>query len=593
MKKTTIKLQLFKRLLVLLFLMGLIAVSGIIVTIVLKKSSNRIVFEYIELNAVQELRLSFNKTFIPAYNYLHYHDEQHLQLFRSKIDSTHWHLENCRNILSERHSKGHIEEFEEFLAYFEHVVIESANSDIDLRENRELIPLLENVIDNATEQVEHILFETKHEIDEYIKKNTTAVYHSTVTIIVLSIVVIILGFFIGSLFVGQIVGPLKLLSSYTKEVAKGNWEVQVPVISKNELDDLAVAFNRMVRRLRLTTVSRDLFDNVLSSMQELLIVTDVEGKILMANNASNECLEYKNNEISGMDIKAVFSNEYSQNVVSSEYLIPIKNKDSFFVSKSGKKIPVLFSCSVLFDKESKIKGYVFTASDISEKLEVEKKIEEIRRKTIININDAQEKERLRIAKDLHDGLGQMLTGISYYIENYFRDKFEGNEEFENHLNNIQNQIDSSIKETKNIAYNLIPMQLKDFGLSAALKNLVARLNMQQKTKFEFYDFNFNSRLDEKLEKALYRIVQESANNILKHSEANVANIQLIKHDKSVSLTIFDDGKGFDYEKTINKPHKMGIGLSSVIERVSSFNGFVNVNSSSDSGTEILIEIPID
>lgn len=595
MKKrmTTIKAQLFKRLLVLLFLIVLIAISGIVVTMVLKKSSNRIVFEYIELNAVQELRLSFNKTFIPAYNYLHYHDEQHLEQFKSKIDSTHWHLENCKQILSNRHSKELLTDFEEFLSYFEHVVIESANSDIDLSQNRELIPMLENVIEGATGMVENILFETKHEIDEFIKMNATAVSHSTATILILSIVVIVLGFFIGSLFVSQMVRQINLLSLYTKEIESGNWEVVAPSNSNKELDDLSKAFNSMVNNLRFTTVSRDLFNNILSSMQELIIVADVNHKVIMCNNATYNCLGYKQGDIQGESISKVISgfDNIIRNCAVNCNCTGID--DTFYIHKSGNLIPVMMSCSVLYDKNKAISGFVFAAFDITEKIETQKRLEAARRKTMININESQEKERLRIAKDLHDGLGQMLTGISYYIENYFIEKFGKEKEFLVHLNNIQNQLDAAIKESKNIAYNLIPMQLKDFGLSAAINNLVDRLNVQQKTKFEFSYFNFESRINEKLEKVLFRIVQEISNNIIKHAKAETANIQLIKHEKTISLIIFDDGIGFDYVGTIQNPTKKGIGLSSIQERVISFNGFLNVSSGAGQGTEFLIEIPID
>ncbi len=592
MKKTTLRVQLFKRLFILLFLMALIAISGIVVTNILKKTSARIAFEYIELNAVQELRLSFNKTFIPAYNYLLYHDEQEIKLFKSRMDSTHWHLENCKKILANRHSKELLLDFEEFLSYFEHVVIESVNSDIDLMKNRELIPLLEGVIDNATKIVEHILFETKHEIDEFIVMNSTAVSHSTKTIIFLSIIFILLGFIAGSLFVRQIVRPLKKLVLYTKEVANGNWEIQSITNQNNELDDLSEAFNQMVNDLQLTTVSRDLFNNILTGMQELIVVTDVDGKIVMVNNSATVLLGYHENELTGKPVQILFQEKlaYTESNLLRK-LNEIKNKGSEYVTSSGGKIPIYLSHGALHSKNSEFAGFVLVATDITEKLAVDKKLELIRRRTTIDLNDAQEKERLRIAKELHDGLGQMLTGIYYYIENYFRDKFESDHELSIHLNNIQNQLDASIKETKNIAYNLIPMQLKDFGLSAAITNLVDRLNVQQKTKFEFSEFNFQARLDEKLEIALYRIIQEASNNIVKHARAKSAQIQLIRHDDSVSIIIIDDGIGFDFANINHGLKKQGIGLSSIQERVTSFDGFLNITSNFGSGTEILIEIP--
>jgi PAS domain S-box-containing protein len=590
MAKTTLKIQLFKRLFLLMILMALIAVSGIVVTSVLKKTSNRIVFEYIELNAVQELRLAFNKTFIPAYNYLIYHETDELEHFKARLDSTHWHLEHCRTILSKTHSRDLLANFEQSLNYFEHMVVETGTVNFDVMENRKLIPLLDDLIDHATEMIEVIIHETKHEIDEYIILNATAVKHSSATIIILSVLVILLGFIIGSLFVRQIVQPLKKLVLTTHEVAGGNLEVEVLADSDNELDELADSFNHMVNTLRLTTVSRNLFNNILSNMQELLVVIDNAGEIVLVNNATNKMLGYNNEELKGKPVDILFQDDGFFKKDSMLKIISSKNIESEYVTKSGSKIPIFLSYTELGGITSETSGFIMVASDISEKKNIERNIELNRRKTIVDLNDAQEKERLRIAKDLHDGLGQMLTGISYYIENNFSEQFKSDDVYSKKIETIQSQIDATIRESKIIAYDLIPMQLKDFGLSAAISNLVERLNIQQKTRFGFSEFNITARLDEKLEKVLFRIVQEATNNIVKHAKAATAQIQLINHDKSVSLIIVDDGIGFDFNRVIHDYKKKGLGLTSIQERVDSFNGFLNVTSSSGNGTEILIEI---
>ena len=89
--------------------------------------------------------------------------------------------------------------------------------------------------------------------------------------------------------------------------------------------------------------------------------------------------------------------------------------------------------------------------------------------------------------------------------------------------------------------------LKDFGLIPAVKYLVSQINDQKNINIEFNSFNYKSRIDKKMEKALYRIVQEALNNIVKHSNANNANIQIVRHPKSVIMIIDDNGVGFDPE----------------------------------------------
>ncbi|MCK5699998.1 MAG: sensor histidine kinase, partial [Cyclobacteriaceae bacterium] len=209
---------------------------------------------------------------------------------------------------------------------------------------------------------------------------------------------------------------------------------------------------------------------------------------------------------------------------------------------------------------------------------------------IILINDAQEEERIRIAMDLHDGMGQMLTAISYAIQDLFPEE-DLRDTKRKDVIKIQQQIDDAIKEAKSIAQDLIPIVLKDFGLIAAIENLIRKANELEKTKFTFNAFDFNERIDPKLEKALYRICQETVNNIIKHASAENATYQIFRQNNGIVLVIEDDGLGFDPEYKDQNIQKPGIGLISIKERVQAFEGTFILNSTPSSGTEIIIEIP--
>lgn len=218
----------------------------------------------------------------------------------------------------------------------------------------------------------------------------------------------------------------------------------------------------------------------------------------------------------------------------------------------------------------------------------EKEIQDINDKQISAIIDAQEKERKRVAGDLHDGLIQTLTTIAHRTKTEIENN-KHDQQTEQTLNEIKILIDDVIIETRNIAYRIIPPLLKEFGLIPALKNLCEQIKISFKINVIFQEYELKKRLEENLELALYRIAQEALNNVVKYAQASEVLIQLIHHSNSIVLIIEDNGKGFD---TLNETKWNGIGLINIQERVKAFQGSVSINSSKDFGTEIMVEIPM-
>ena len=211
--------------------------------------------------------------------------------------------------------------------------------------------------------------------------------------------------------------------------------------------------------------------------------------------------------------------------------------------------------------------------------EIEKKETELRQINdahIASIIDAQEKERQRIATDLHDSLIQTLTAVSYKMETAVTDKS---------FQEVKLLLNNAIIETRNIAHNISPPLLKEFGLIPAIKSLSEQIMEQSEITITFQAYKFTDHLKKNLELALYRITQEALRNIQKHAEAKHVKVQLIQHPDSIVLIIEDDGKGFDISKG------KGMGLMNIQERATAFNGHLIINSSSEMGTEIIVEIP--
>lgn len=189
-------------------------------------------------------------------------------------------------------------------------------------------------------------------------------------------------------------------------------------------------------------------------------------------------------------------------------------------------------------------------------------------------------ERVRLSKDLHDGIGGMLSATKLKIAN-----MKGNltipEEHVETFNMALNMLDNSIRELRRVAHNLMPESLMKYGLNPALQDFC---NSLENVQYHFY--GSDRRLDEKFETSVYRIVQELVTNAVKHSGAEQINVQLIVEEDRVSIVVQDNGKGFDAE--VVKHSKSG-GLQNIRFRVTSFNGHLDISSKPGSGTEITIE----
>ena len=589
--------RLSKKFTLLILFIILIGIAGLISIRVLNTTSEKIVFEYIELDAVHDLRDSFNKTITPAYNYLLFHKESDLKDFHTKLDSARKTLNYCNKLLSISHNKALFSGFDNYLNRFEHIITKSHIIGVNTSNHQNLVEQINLMLVLVDKEIESLLKETKHEIDEYIEINSTAAIHCSITIITLLLLITVLGYMSVLKFIKRITRPLKELVQSTKRISGGDLSARTYMKTNDELEILGDSFNLMVGDLKKTTVSKNYLNNILKSMSESIIVTDTNGLINLSNTASQNLLHYTKDELIGTHINQILIGKEDKLIDFSVATLCEKecdcNKERIYLDKNKDEIPVLFSCSTLKNKAGELVGVVYVARDIRQQKEMSNQIERIRKKHLIDINEAQEKERLRIARDIHDGLGVILTGISYYLDNNFPPDLKKNCELDQHINTIQDKIDEAINESKSIAHDLVPILLKDFGLAVAIENLTDELNKQYTGLFKFTKFNINTRLDEKIENVLYRIVQETTNNILKHAHANETNIQLIMNEGFVSLIIVDDGVGFDYEAKIKETANRGIGLISMRERIAAFDGLFSLSSETGNGTEVLIEIPLN
>lgn len=196
----------------------------------------------------------------------------------------------------------------------------------------------------------------------------------------------------------------------------------------------------------------------------------------------------------------------------------------------------------------------------------------------------EEKERKRVAQDLHDGLGGILAGIKMNLS-----KITGKQEnVGDVLVEIQDKVDYSLVELRRIARNMMPESLIKFGLDTALRDL-CELYRTPTTQIEYLSFQVENTIPQQNQLLIYRVVQELLSNAIKHSGATNVLVQCSQNGNTFFLTVEDNGKGFNKELLFEKP---GMGFGNIKNRVAYLNGTLEINSTPKEGTIINIELDV-
>jgi signal transduction histidine kinase len=213
--------------------------------------------------------------------------------------------------------------------------------------------------------------------------------------------------------------------------------------------------------------------------------------------------------------------------------------------------------------------------------------ERVARETVDAILEAQEAERSRIARELHDETGSALTGVLLGLGAI--DAAATLPEARQASTALRETARSTLENVGRLAFALRPSALDEFGLVPALTDLGSRLGEQGGPKVELeVDLPDGARLPAKVETAVFRITQEALTNVIKHAEAKTVHITFARRERSVVLTVEDDGRGY----SLAQVPRGGLGLVGMRERVASVNGALEVESKDGAGTRLTVEIPL-
>jgi signal transduction histidine kinase len=209
------------------------------------------------------------------------------------------------------------------------------------------------------------------------------------------------------------------------------------------------------------------------------------------------------------------------------------------------------------------------------------------KRVISAIINTEENERKRFAKDLHDGLGPIMSTVKMSLS-ALGDRIKDPTDTVI-LNNTNHLVNEAINTLKDISNNLSPHVLSNFGLSSALSAFIAKINQTKAMEIDFKSNMENQRLESEKEVVMYRAACELINNSIRHSGASKIEIELNKHEKFITLQFNDNGRGFDTEMLENEDTK-GMGISNIETRVKSVDGVFILESTPGKGTSALIKI---
>ncbi|QHI36435.1 Oxygen sensor histidine kinase NreB [Kordia antarctica] len=209
-------------------------------------------------------------------------------------------------------------------------------------------------------------------------------------------------------------------------------------------------------------------------------------------------------------------------------------------------------------------------------------------KSINAMIEGQESERQRIARDLHDRLGSILSMVKVHFKSVEENIEELKSSNIKQYEKANELLDNACDEVRKISHDMASGVLTKFGLVAALEDLKETLEESNQIEVEFIAHGLNNRLDNDVEITIYRIIQELISNILKYAKAKNITIQLVSRENQLNISVEDDGVGFD----VNDKKNRGMGLKNVATRVESLDGELHIDSMINKGTSISIDIPI-
>ena len=322
---------------------------------------------------------------------------------------------------------------------------------------------------------------------------------------------------------------------------------------------------------------------ILETAGALIVVADLQGRILRFNRACEVTTGYQSEEVAGKIVWDLFVRP--TDIPSMRRLFqdlangPFDTKlDSFWRTKSGDERLISWANTCLTDETGAVTNVIATGIDITE----QKRAEE----SLVYVSESIRK---MIGQELHDALGQHLTGVSLLAKTLESKLIGEASDIAQDANEITHLAGEAVKATHGLAHGLYPVELELQGLQASLAGLAGQIENLGKAKCKFHDLSKGINVNHPPALHLYRIAQEAANNAIKHSSADTIYIHLRSIDEDLVLMVSDNGRGFDYGAQKEK----GLGLTSMKYRARMIGSTFEIESTPGEGTQVCCRVPRD
>jgi signal transduction histidine kinase len=387
----------------------------------------------------------------------------------------------------------------------------------------------------------------------------------------------------------------ELYHKYTKERTKA--EHYLGLCEKYSLatnDSNQIAFSYIKKGIYLMDIERcEEAENVLKEAKKIYEALDgIEGVMYAVTciaTAQSRCekadkmletmFEYERLRDS------VFKKTAAESMAKYQIIYDTQKKEieNLELKQKNQQLWFIFVVAILLIVSS---GYfIYRQIESRKRNEFENRLRAEQRHRFFEVVQAQEKERARIAAELHDGIGHLVCAAKLNMSAVNAADAESSEILENALNII----DDAAKEVREISHNIMPLALSELGLIPAIRELIYRLNKPGTVEIKFKFSPEKIQLQDNLSVALFRTVQEILNNMIKHASASLIEISLKADDKTISLKLSDNGKGFNVAEIAKSE---GLGWKNIKSKIEIFNGEFQLLSASGRGTQVYILIPI-
>jgi PAS domain S-box-containing protein len=336
--------------------------------------------------------------------------------------------------------------------------------------------------------------------------------------------------------------------------------------------------------------SEEKFRSVFRDAGVGMVIVSLEGRFLSANRTFCDYLGYTEGELREKTIESItfeedwpaFSKKLGESLTEGKHFQWFEKR---CLHKTGRIVYTQSSASLIRGTDGAPQYFVGEVLDITSRKEAEAALSDMARKLI----DAQEQERARIGRELHDDITQRIALVAMELEQLKRGIPETDVTFRENMHHLRQQLLEASKDIQSLSHRLHSSKLEYLGLEVAATSFCKEISEQHKVKINFNHDGISRNLPQEVSLCVYRVLQEALQNAVKHSGVRHFEVKLRGTPKEIQLTVSDSGTGFDPHDS-SRSH--GLGLVSMRERVRLLSGSITIQSKPEGGTTINVGVPI-